>query len=647
MFSAPFAVLWSVAALAQEPVAAGSVFSVKEVSPADGYYPQKASLIGKECTASGQLTVTPGTTWYGGPAVCSGSTYYFYQVAIDKKAMFGSATASAMLAGTTFVVKDIASDDAYSTTRSTIVGIACTAGNGMTRTDGAWWAGPARCGEKDYYFYKVAFDITGAAPVTAGLASATLNALPTGSVFVVRDVHTDDAYVSEKVTLVGASCVAGSDMYRTEGQWWAGSATCNNKSYYFYKMAFDVTTVAAGDPSSAWGSATTPDSLYPPTQIVVRDIGTDDIYASQRALLVGQTCSVAAELHRNDGAWYGGDVNCANGAYYYFYKVAFDVAGAVNALPSSGFGSATAPDTLSPPTQFVVREIAADDAYFPSASTLVGQTCTVNGDLHRQDGQWYGGAANCGPDANYYYFYKMAFDLVGGAVIGGFGSASAPEALGQGTSLIVRDIASDDAYASSAGSIVGRTCTVGASGLTRTTGAYFGGDVNCSDGTYYYFYKMAFDLAEAGPTSAGTVISVLDVASDDAYYGDRAQIIGQTCTVVSGLTPADTGSDWYGGDVNCANGSYYYFYKMKYALGGGSTRTDGRYTGTSVPKKSLVTIIDVGPDDTFYAYRESLLTLTCQVKAGDLVSTGDAWFGGTLKCNGSKLHFYQVAVQYQ
>ncbi len=70
MFSAPFAVLWSLAALAQEPVAAGSVFSVKEVSPADGYYPQKASLIGKECTASGQLTVTPGTTWYGGPAVC-------------------------------------------------------------------------------------------------------------------------------------------------------------------------------------------------------------------------------------------------------------------------------------------------------------------------------------------------------------------------------------------------------------------------------------------------------------------------------------------------------------------------------------------------------------------------------------------------
>ncbi len=645
MFTVTLAALWTAAAYAQDPVAAGTLFTVKDISTADGYYAQKAALVGKECTASGQLTVTPGTTWYGGPANCSGATYYFYQVAIDKKATFGSATTSTMLPGTTFVVKDIASDDAYATTRSTIVGVTCTAGSQMSRTDGAWWAGPAKCGEKDYYFYKVAFDVTGAAPITGGLSSAAVNALPPGSVFVVRDVHPEDAYSSNKAAIVGASCIAGADMYRTEGQWWAGSATCIGTSYYFYKMAFDLSSVGA-TPASTWGSATAPASLFPPTQVVIRDIGTDDIYAAQRALLVGQTCTVAAELHRNDAEWYGGDVNCANGAYYYFYKVAFDVVGTANATPSSGYGSATAAISLLPPTQFIVRELAPDDAYFPSASTLVGQTCTVSGDLHRQDGQWYGGAANCGPEANDYYFYKVAFDLVGGATTGGYTSANAPEAITQGTAVTIRDVASDDGNASTAASLIGLSCTVGASGLTRTTGAYYGGDVNCSDGNYYYFYKMAFDLASAGLTSAGSVISVMDIAPDDAYYADRGSIIGQSCTVVSGLTPTDGGGDWYGGDVNCSNGSYYYFFKMKYALGGAATPTGGRYSGYSIPKNAWVTVADVSPDDTFYPYKDSLIGKSCQVKKGELTATGDGWFGGTLKCNGSNLHFYQIGVIY-
>lgn len=319
---------------------------------------------------------------------------------------------------------------------------------------------------------------TDAAP-TGAFGSASVTSVPAGTTFLVRDLHADDAYVSSKSTIVGLSCIAGSDLSQTDGPWWGGSATCNGNPFYFYKVAFDVTGAAA---PAAFGSATAPDTLYPPTKVTLRDIADDDLYAPQRSTLVGQTCTVTAELHRNDGAWYGGDVTCPDaGGYYYFYKVAFDVSGEANATQSTA------------------------------------------------------------------------------------------------------------------------------------------------------------------PLTAGSSLVVQDIAPDDAYYPERASIIGQSCTVASSLTPTGEGSGWYGGDVNCTNGSYYYFYKMKFTGGGESI---GRFAGSSVPKGAWVTIADVSSDDVYGSFKGALVGQVCQVKKEDLYTSGEGWFSGTLKCATEKIYFYQVGVYY-
>lgn len=488
-FSAIAAIFCADAAFAQDQIATGASFTIRDISTADSYYSSRATLVGAACTATGAMVTTPGTSWFGGPARCNGTDYYFYQVAVNRTvtATFGSASASYVGAGQGFIIRDIAPDDAYFSTKASIVGLQCIANDGMTRSDGQWWSGPAMCAGTSYYFYKMAFDFSAVSAPATLAGSASLSGISAGTGFIVRDISPDDAYYSTKGAVIGLNCTAGDGMTRTDGQWWAGPAMCAGTSYYFYKASFDLN-----------------------------------------------------------------GMNTSMGTY----------------------GSAALASPLANGSVFTIRDIASDDAYFSTKASMIGLTCTVNGDMHRTDGQWWAGGADC-TDGSNYYFYKAAFDVV--------------------------SISSGTSYSGVAGS-----------------------------------------TTMASPLSEGSTFTVLEIASDDAYYGSKASIEGLSCTVSGELSRTD--GKWWGGGANCSDGTYYYFYKMSFNAGGSGV--SGKYSGYSVPKGASVSVVDVSSDDAFYAYKDALLGQTCKVIKGDLTSTGEGWFAGTLKCGKAKLYFYQVAVSY-
>jgi hypothetical protein len=255
------------------------------------------------------------------------------------------------------------------------------------------------------------------------------------------------------------------------------------------------------------------------------------------------------------------------------------------------------------------------------------------------------------------------------------------QSLPGGTTFVLRDVSQADAYYSTRAGMIGLTCTAGPEGLSDNGGGMYGGPAMCSDGQSYYFYQAVIDvlsgqvpsggkpLASVGATpaelpalDAGTMFVVDAIHPEDAYFSTKAEMEGLTCTATDVLTISVQGTTEYGGPAVCSNGASYYFYRAAltpigsnpdygaiaydsqdpYAYGGG----DGRFTGPWLPKKTMVIILEVSPNDAFYAASSSLQGQLCTVLGKDgLVASGDGWMGGKLKCSGVKIPFYQVAVQ--
>lgn len=150
------------------------------------------------------------------------------------------------------------------------------------------------------------------------------------------------------------------------------------------------------------------------------------------------------------------------------------------------------------------------------------------------------------------------------------GSGGATGIIPGGHRIKVVSIQSDDAYYADRASIEGRDCLT--AGDTTINEGFHGGAVSCGADSYY-FYKATIEDLGVAPAAAGAVdgsrakesvpsgarVKILDVASDDSYYTDRANIVGKLCTMQEASSFRD--GEWHGGSINCDDGSSYYFYK--------------------------------------------------------------------------------------
>ncbi|MBM4389892.1 MAG: hypothetical protein FJ090_02110 [Deltaproteobacteria bacterium] len=274
--------------------------------------------------------------------------------------------------------------------------------------------------------------------------------------------------------------------------------------------------------------------------------------------------------------------------------------------------------------------------------------------------------------------------------------------IGPGTIVVVADIKSSDPNAATR-TLVGEVCQVGMDGLASTGDGWWAGGLDCANGSAYGFTAVsvavvgdaalprsvsagavaaelgssitfparlegatglavpippaALPLAPAGPsTPAGAIdralvvgepVTILAVHPEDAFYNDRAAIVGKTCYPTDAMTLYDGG--WHGGPLACWDGATYYFYKAAMGADPSHVPVDPAMLGGGVDviqHGTRVKILDVSPEDAFYDDRKKLVGKSCQVD-GDLHQQDMAgiWYGGGVLCKKDSYYFYKVSVE--
>jgi hypothetical protein len=237
----------------------GSRVKILDIHSEDAYYADRASMIGVLCTL-GEDSSLKDVMWHGGSVSCdNGGSYYFYKASYEAQGAAAAAvTPSAPSAapsgvatypvpsGSRVKIADIHSEDAYYSTRSSVIGKTCTLDETSSFKDGSWHGGPAHCGGESYYFYKAAYTVLGdggggsatAAPAAAG-GRQIKRSIREGRRFKISDISTEDAYYNDRSGIIGKVCTAQEQSTFREPNWHGGSVSCDDGStYYFFKAAY-------------------------------------------------------------------------------------------------------------------------------------------------------------------------------------------------------------------------------------------------------------------------------------------------------------------------------------------------------------------------------------------------------------------------
>lgn len=301
-------------------------------------------------------------------------------------------------------------------------------------------------------------------------------------------------------------------------------------------------------------------------------------------------------------------------------------------------------------TTVVLTDIAAGD---PNAKlrALVGEVCAVSaGGLGSGGDGWWTGALGCA-DGKSYTFRQVAVAVVGDAALPR--SVTAPAIAAQlGNTIVLPAAGSGSGILGIIGS--------GTGGLGATTSAPAVATAPSS---------VAEAPAESlrRPVTPGEPVKLLALNAEDAFYNDRATVVGRLCYPTDTMTLYEGG--WHGGPVECWDGASYYFYKVALGvdpthqpvdpstfggveggvlggvIGGAVGGTLGLDPG-NIEHGRRVKIVDVSPEDAFYGDRAKLVGKQCTVD-GDLhlQTYGEPWYGGGLKCKKDSYYFYKVSVE--
>ncbi len=398
------------------PIPDGTRVRIDDISSEDAYYSSREGMIGLNCRTSGE-TNHNGDGWQGGPVSCdNGSSYYFYKAALVP--LSGSAPAPApkaapvaasgsgtleydLSSGTRVRISGLSPEDAYYP-GDELIGLVCTAGDGMTHHGGGYHGGPMTCDNGEgYYFYKVELTSASRAVGAGGATAQDLgDKVAEGTTVTVVDLHSDDAFYGDRATLIGQVCSVEGDLHRNDGKWYGGGLTCPDGYKYFYKVA--VASGGAAYKPAPVAAAPASGSLPSGTRVTITDLSSEDAYYGDRSEIIGKSCTTSDATSDNGGGWQGGPVTCDDGSSYYFYKAALSTGGGYAAAPAATGTGQDLGEKVKDGVKLRIVDLGSDDLYFDTRDAFIGKSCTVTGDLHRNDGLYYGGGLTC--EGDYWYF---------------------------------------------------------------------------------------------------------------------------------------------------------------------------------------------------------------------------------------------------
>ena len=162
------------------------------------------------------------------------------------------------------------------------------------------------------------------APGAPSSGARATQMVPKGSTVKIVDIHSEDAYFSDKGSIIGKTCTLDDDSSFKDGEWHGGPVTCGSDSYYFYKAGYELLSAAAAAPVSAPTGGRATSQVKKGSTVAIVDIHSEDAYFSDKGSIIGKTCTLDDDSSFKDGEWHGGPVTCGSDSYY-FYKAAYQV----------------------------------------------------------------------------------------------------------------------------------------------------------------------------------------------------------------------------------------------------------------------------------------------------------------------------------
>lgn len=277
---------------------------------------------------------------------------------------------------------------------------------------------------------------------------------------------------------------------------------------------------------STLAAAPLPDPLPTGTAFVLTGIDKQDAFYRERKSLVGLACRVAAPgLDPNDRKHFGGPVVCNDGEDYYFYKIRLEVLDEEAAL------AARVPAVPLP----------------SAAAAAIGQG---DGVVPGTDDE-----APSGPPPPHESTSQTP--------------TTAASAWPTGARARIASVSAEDAYAQEAAVLKGKACTVADQPLSESGNGWWSGQLQCDDGTGYYFYQVSLTptasaASATGNLAAGKLVKVLAVDALDTLYPLRSALEGHTCSV-SEAPMVPSGPDLYAGRLFCDDGNQWQVFRVKVA----------------------------------------------------------------------------------
>jgi hypothetical protein len=319
-----------------------------------------------------------------------------------------------------------------------------------------------------------------------------------GATLRIWDISSTDAWYPHRARLIDMECTAGAGgVHPNDGVWFDGKVTCTDGlEYVFYQFTFELRPSVAVADSACPAGAYVGGQLPHGSTVRILGLSTEDAYFDVRDTVVGLRGTVDGGLQPQrglGGCWFGGGFVSEGGDDYYFYEVAV----AADAIASSPGSPECAPGVftgarLENGRRVKIVDIHPDDAYYDTRFSVIGVTGAVSGDLHNNEGCWFGGGfvADDGTD---FYFYRASVATVDGAVPTSGDGRHTGSVVTTGTALTILDIHPDDAYYGSHADILGKDCTATGE-MDAMDPGWFAGPVTCADGSEYYFFKAAVKL---------------------------------------------------------------------------------------------------------------------------------------------------------
>lgn len=462
-----------------------------------------------------------------------------------------------------------------------------------------------------------------------------------GSSVKILEVGKSDAYYGERAEFVGKNATALSDVTKNPTGFYTGTLeTEGGRTCFFTSIKITVTAAAKTGTTTAKSTTTkaavnlfTGESIPKDTRFVVLEVPSEDAYHSSKDEIEGKTGTTTREMTLENG-YTSGSVTLDNGKSYYFYKVKLgkssSKAPAKSTLSAEPKVAVTTPaktpkfitGTIKKGTKVYVADISPDDSYYSDRYDYVGKRGKVDtaSDLQMKEDGYYAGDFIY-DDGSTAYFYKAKF------------SKEPVDKLVRPANEPSKSNSSDD----------------------DDWGYFFDELAPKSDSSSSEDTKEWTDAKNDEGIKSGDRVEITAVSSQDSYYDDKVDYIGQKGEAGDDLE-YDSDEDGYGGTIKLDNGSSPYFYLVKIKKSSsrsGSYKSSSSSASTSsvkeassevISKNTKVMVTDISSEDSFYSDKGKYLRKKGKV-ASELNNQGDGYYSGRIIFDdGTDAYFYMVKV---